>query len=249
MIDLNKYYIAKKYTGPSGEYPAAGGFVPPAASGDSSKFLRGDGSWAEINIPSGNFITGSLPTIMTGANSGTDGQEGLVPKPVAGDNRYFLRGDGVWSDPTISAIQYIENSNNITLDVANYSTFVVNLTESATFTYSGFENGKSINVYLIGNHTGHVPHTFPLNTVFAELGDDNIIYSFEDYTTRILLQDMGDYVYNFSSVVRTPSGIIPPPPPPPPPYYYGNSDINNPPGVGLDIVELYLNDLLAEFGF
>jgi hypothetical protein len=239
MIDLNKYYIAKKYAGPSGAYPSVGGFVPPATSGDSSKFLRGDGSWAEVNT---DTISG-----MVGATSGTDGQAGLVPKPVAGDNRYFLRGDGAWSDPTISQIQYIENSNNITLDVANYSAFVVNLTESATFTYSGFENGKTINVYLAASHTGHLPHTFPLNTTFSELGDDNTIYSFEDYTTRILLQDMGDYVYNFSSVVKTPSGLIPPPPPPP--YYYGNSDINNPPGVGLDIVELYLNDLLAEFGF
>jgi len=159
MIDLNKYYIAKKYTGPSGTYPAAGGFVPPAASGDSSKFLRGDGSWAEVNT---DTVSG-----MVGATSGADGHAGLVPKPVAGDNRYFLRGDGVWSDTTISKIQYIENSNNITLDVANYSTFVVNLTESATFTYSGFENGKSINVYLIGNHTGYISHTFPAGTVFA----------------------------------------------------------------------------------
>jgi len=223
MIDLNKYYIAKKYAGPSGTYPSVGGFVPQATSGDSSKFLRGDGSWAEVNIPSGVF-----PTAMSGAASGADGQAGLVPKPVAGDNRYFLRGDGAWSDPTISAIQYIENSNNIILDVANYSAFVVNLTESATFTYSGFENGKTINVYLIGNHTGHVPHTFPPNTVFAELGDDNIIYSFEDYTTRILLQDIGNYVYNFSSVARTPVN----------PYYYYNNPIA---GIGIDLLDLYLN--------
>ncbi len=48
MIDLNKYYISKKYVGPSGEYPAVGGFVPPATSGDAIKFLRGDGSWVNL---------------------------------------------------------------------------------------------------------------------------------------------------------------------------------------------------------
>lgn len=237
MIDLNKYYIAKKYAGPSGTYPSVGGFVPPAASGDSSKFLRGDGSWAEVNIPSGVF-----PTAMSGAASGADGQAGLVPKPVAGDNRYFLRGDGVWSDPTISAIQYIENSNNIILDVANYSAFVVNLTESATFTYSGFENGKTINVYLAASHTGYLPHTFPLNTTFSELGDDNTIYSFEGYVTRLLLQNVGNQVINFSSItVKTPSSGYS--------YYGGAGGVSNddPPGVGLDIIELYLSGLLAEF--
>lgn len=177
MIDLNKYYIAKKYVGPSGEYPSVGGFVPPAVSSDAGKFLR---------------------------------------------------SDGLWKDPTISSIQYIENSNNIVLDVANYSTFVVNLTESATFAYSGFENGKSINIYLVANHAGHLPHTFPPNTVFAELGDDNVIYSFQDYTTRILLQDIGNYVYNFSSVARTPVN----------PYYYYNNPIA---GIGIDLLDLYLN--------
>lgn len=177
MIDLNKFYISKKYTGPSGAYPSAGGFVPPATINQANKFLG---------------------------------------------------GNGLWTDPTISAIQYIENSNNIVLDVANYSTFVVNLTESATFTYSGFENGKTINVYLVANHAGHIPHTFPPNTVFAELGDDNVIYSFANFTTRLLLQDIGNYVYNFSSVVRTPIN----------PYYYYNNPIA---GIGIDLLDLYLN--------
>ena len=231
MIDLNRYYIAKTYDGVSGSYAGRPGFVPQAATGDAGKFLRGDGVWAEVNT---DAVSG-----MVGATSGTDGSAGLVPKPVAGDNRYFLRGDGAWSDPTISQIQYIENSNNIVLDVANYSTFVVNLTESATFTYSGFENGKTINVYLAASHTGYLAHTFPLNTTFSELGDDNTIYSFEGYVTRLLLQNVGNQVINFSSItVKTPSSCY---------SYYGSVGNDDPPGVGLDIIELYLSGLLAEF--
>ena len=136
----------------------------------------------------------------------------------------------------LAEIQYIENSNDITLDVSNYSTFVVNLTESATFAYSGFENGKSINVYLVANHTGHLPHIFPPNTVFAELGDENIIYSFEDYTTRILLQDIGNYVYNFSSVAKTPFM----------PYVTNNDSDDGGVGIGVDIIEMFLNELLGQ---
>lgn len=35
--------------------------------------------------------------VMEGADDSNDGKEGLVPKPVAGDNEKFLRGDGVWA--------------------------------------------------------------------------------------------------------------------------------------------------------
>ena len=33
---------------------------------------------------------------MTGATASTDGEEGLVPAPLAGDENKFLRGDGTW---------------------------------------------------------------------------------------------------------------------------------------------------------
>lgn len=37
---------------------------------------------------------------MKGASSSAAGASGLVPTPAAGDNAKFLRGDGIWTDPT-----------------------------------------------------------------------------------------------------------------------------------------------------
>lgn len=44
-----------------------------------------------------NEITGSLVE-MTGATATADGAGGIVPKPLAGDQNKFLRGDGTWAE-------------------------------------------------------------------------------------------------------------------------------------------------------
>jgi hypothetical protein len=59
MINLNRYYIAKTYEGVSGSYNGRAGFVPQASTGDSGKFLRADGIWADINL-SNYATTGQL---------------------------------------------------------------------------------------------------------------------------------------------------------------------------------------------
>jgi hypothetical protein len=38
---------------------------------------------------------------MAGATADADGNYGIPPKPVAGDQDKFLRGDGTWSEPTM----------------------------------------------------------------------------------------------------------------------------------------------------
>jgi hypothetical protein len=43
---------------------------------------------------------------MTGATASTDGEEGLVPAPLAGDENKFLRGDGTWQDVEGSITYY-----------------------------------------------------------------------------------------------------------------------------------------------
>lgn len=37
--------------------------------------------------------------VFTGATSYTDGADGLVPGPKAGDEKKFLQGDGTWGIP------------------------------------------------------------------------------------------------------------------------------------------------------
>lgn len=38
--------------------------------------------------------------VFTGATSSTDGADGLVPGPKAGDEKKFLQGDGTWATPS-----------------------------------------------------------------------------------------------------------------------------------------------------
>jgi hypothetical protein len=167
-----------------------------------------------------------------GVSGSYAGRPGFVPQATTGDNKNFLRGDGTWADPTISTIQYIENQNNVTLDIKNYDTFLIKAADSLTVFYANFAIGKNINVYLIADHQGHVAHTFPSNTVFAELGDENIIYSFEGYTTRILLQNIGDNVINFSSVSVTP-----------PSNYFYNYNNQGVVGIGINLIDELLEIL------
>lgn len=39
------------------------------------------------------------PGVFVGATAGTDGSTGIVPKPIAGQQTSFLRGDGTWAAP------------------------------------------------------------------------------------------------------------------------------------------------------
>ena len=41
---------------------------------------------------------------FSGATASNDGEKGMVPKPNAGDNVKFLKGDGTWANPTLSEI-------------------------------------------------------------------------------------------------------------------------------------------------
>lgn len=100
------------------------GLVPAAsASGDSSRFLRGDGTWADIPATityalsgttygtsnatqivtltpsSGNKTTAEIKALV-GATSSAAGKAGLVPvPPSSGYNTKYLRADGTWVVP------------------------------------------------------------------------------------------------------------------------------------------------------
>jgi len=169
-----------------------------------------------------------ISSTFQGVSGAQESRSGFVPQALSGDEQKFLRGDGTWQNVSVvSTVQYLQTSSTINLNIEEYDTFVVNVTDSITFTYSNFPLGKSINVYLSANHNNYISHTFPENTIFAELGDENTIYSFSGYTTRILLQNVGAFVINFSSISKNPSA---------PPYYYGGGDGG---GIGIELLELY----------
>lgn len=73
-------------TGATASADGTGGTVPQPHAGDEDKFLKANGSWA--NVPT--------PSTMTGASSTAAGASGLVPTPSAGDEGKVLQGNGTW---------------------------------------------------------------------------------------------------------------------------------------------------------
>lgn len=68
------------------------------------------------NNASHKWVPTTLSTIfslvvgpMRGASASADGESGLVPAPLAGDQKKYLRGDGTWQDPTLLVTTMVNN--------------------------------------------------------------------------------------------------------------------------------------------
>ena len=82
------------YQGATALENGVAGLVPPASSIQLNQYLRGDGTWGEVNVP-GSY---------RGATSELEGTSGLVPAPAVVDRNKFLKGDGTWSELTLPAV-------------------------------------------------------------------------------------------------------------------------------------------------
>lgn len=76
----------------------------PSASGTAVEFISG------ITQDANGVISPSKKTVrtMTGAGASAAGATGLVPAPAAGDNVYYLRGDGTWNYPPGSKLVVVD---------------------------------------------------------------------------------------------------------------------------------------------
>jgi len=97
QLDENELdYIKNKpstFGAASAQQDGTDGFVPAPDAGDQDKYLKGDGTWATINIPE--------VADMVGATEQANGAHGLVPEPKIANKDQFLRGDGQWADVDI----------------------------------------------------------------------------------------------------------------------------------------------------
>ena len=57
------------------------------------------GSTSDYQLVGNVGVNGVELDIMKGASSSTDGELGLVPKPIKGQQDYFLTGSGNWKNP------------------------------------------------------------------------------------------------------------------------------------------------------
>lgn len=82
-----------------------------------------------VNKPISSF----MPVTMVGATAEEDGEGGLVPVPLAGENDLYLKGDGTWADPTVAVVE----------DLSKLSTKVDGLDSNLTKVIGG-DLGKSM---------------------------------------------------------------------------------------------------------
>ena len=94
--------------------------------------------------------------VMTGATASADGEEGLVPAPAAGEEEYFLRGDGTWADVTDTKV-----TNTLAKTTRAYVTGTTSATTSTgtqifdTGVYLGTTAGELNATTFVGDLTGN----------------------------------------------------------------------------------------------
>ena len=74
------------------------------ATEDKPGLVKPDGDTITMDMD-GTLHGSSQVSIMTGATASSDGSTGSVPKPTAGEQSKFLRGDGTWADTGVSDLQ------------------------------------------------------------------------------------------------------------------------------------------------
>lgn len=85
--------------GTDGVDPGESGVVPAPTTADKDSVLTGEGLWKTVTdlvLDSGVQLPVDAVPLMVGATLGADGEAGLVPQPMAGDQYKVLMGDKSW---------------------------------------------------------------------------------------------------------------------------------------------------------
>lgn len=146
---------------------------------------------------------------MVGATSGTDGAAGLVPKPLAGDDDRFLRGDGTYATPaggtgtvtsiTVTTGDGLSVSGGTTQTIVGSGTFALEI-DPATFSIDSLGDYPALTV--IGNANSAPDH---LGTI-TSLGARHFVAS--DATNNALAFraiELADLPSNYN---RVPPGVL-----------------------------------------
>lgn len=114
--------------------------------------IKKNGKWIDFSLPV------AIPT-MTGASSSTNGSEGLVPAPSAGDQDRYLKADGTWGVITaythpsthpasmITGLATVAKSGSYN-DLTNKPTIpaAYSLPDATAYTKGGVKIGSNISV-------------------------------------------------------------------------------------------------------
>lgn len=92
-------------------------------------------------------------------------------------------------------------SNETNLNTDLFTTFVKLITAPNTFTFTNFTSGKTITLYLCAGHLNFSRHYFPQTTYISEAGEGNTVYTFENYITKVTLQNVGTQFIGTTDII------------------------------------------------
>jgi hypothetical protein len=184
-------------------------YVPTVSPNDSTITLRGgsSSSYREIDTFTTNQSTSKTiyVPIMSGATASSDGNIGLVPKPLTGYQNKYLRGDGTWQDVssgttnTFNTIAVSGQSPVVADTSTDTLTLVagngVNITTNAstdTITFSATGGGGSSKehmqvYYFIDEDPNHIYKPFEaLCNLFSNIFSDNKTNDIHSYVDAVI---------------------------------------------------------------
>lgn len=173
-------YATPEYIGATATSAGVAGMVPAALSSQKDKYLKGDGTWAEL----------VLPDTYQGATDELNGIAGLVPSALSEDKDKFLRGDGTWTEVDVSSAVHIEGAETIagpkTFTQGPFSNvvkatisgtyavnasfgqmFLLDVTGNTELSFEGFPANTGASIKLFINNKGTYTITWPSRVIWA----------------------------------------------------------------------------------
>jgi hypothetical protein len=205
----------------------------------ASKTLGGVKTTSDVNSASGYTASPIIDGVvyykdtdttyndMTGATSSKDGTNGLVPKPVAGNQDKYLRGDGTWQTPTDTTYSAVttskdglmiaadkskldgiaDNANNYSLPTATSSVIGGVTTTSTVTSTTGYTASPIIDgvVYYKDTNTTYNAVTTTANGLMTST-DKAKLDAFGAASTYALKSDITN-MYKYKGSVATTSDL------------------------------------------
>ena len=185
----------EEMVGATEDAPGSTGMVPAPTVADCAKFLRGDGTWADVSIPTvtsendglmSSFDKSKLDTIESNANNYTlpaASISALGGIQISGDSSQFLNGSGEWSAPDIptytdatteaSGLMSAEDKAKLDSISSGANNYTYTLPAASTDALGGVQLNGDVTKFYNGNGAW----TIPANTTYAKasLEDDGLL--------------------------------------------------------------------------